>query len=103
MYNVHTSLGELMSTMDMPRSARLTFRASQSQRVLLERAAMANDKSLTEFVLEAACRAAENALLDQRLLFAKKSDFSKFEKALNEPAKVSKELRELLSRAAPWE
>ena len=92
-----------MSTMDMPRSARLTFRASQSQRELLERAAMANDKSLTEFVLEAACRAAENALLDQRLLFAQKSDFSKFEKALNAPAKVSKELRDLLSHAAPWE
>ncbi len=32
-----------------------------------------------------------------------KSDFSKFEKALNAPAKVSKELRDLLSHAAPWE
>lgn len=103
MYNVHTELEEIMSTMDMPRSARLTFRASQSQRALLERAAFANDKSLTEFVLEASCAAAENALLDQRLFFVAKSDFSKFEKALNAPAKVSKELRDLLSHAAPWE
>lgn len=46
---------------------------------------------------------AENAILDQRLFFAEKSECAKFEDALNEPAKVSKELRDLLSRTAPWE
>lgn len=92
-----------MTTTDVSKGERLTFRASAAQRALLERAALARDKSLTEFVLDAACIAAENALLDQRLFFADKTNFSKFEKALNAPAKVSKELRELLSRSAPWE
>ncbi|MDP1711163.1 MAG: DUF1778 domain-containing protein [Candidatus Nanopelagicaceae bacterium] len=92
-----------MTTMDASKDARLTFRASAAQRILLERAALARDKTLTEFVLDAACVAAENTLLDQRLFFAGKTNFSKFEKALNAPAKVSKELRELLSQTAPWE
>lgn len=92
-----------MSTIDASRSQRLAFRASPAQRMLLERAALASDKSLTEFVLETACAAAENAILDQRLFFVNKADFTKFEKALNTPAKVSKELRELLAQPAPWE
>lgn len=92
-----------MTTLDTSKTVRLGFRATRSQRALLERAAKASDKSLTEFVLETACIAAENTLLDQRLFLVGKADFAKFEKALNAPAKVSKELRELLAQSAPWE
>ena len=92
-----------MTTTDKSKSQRLAFRASPAQRMLLERAALASDKSLTEFVLETACAAAENTLLDQRFFFVDKADFDKFEKALKAPAKASKELRALLSQPAPWE
>jgi uncharacterized protein (DUF1778 family) len=71
--------------------------------MLLERAALANNKSLTEYVLETACAAAENDLLDQRILFVDEKALAKFEKALNAPVRVSEELRELLTQSAPWE
>lgn len=92
-----------MSTIDASKSVRLGFRASAAQRALLERAALASDKTLTEYVLDASCAAAENTILDQRLFFANTTDFAKFERAMNAPAKVSRELRELLSKSAPWE
>ena len=92
-----------MSTTDVSKSQRLSFRASSTQRILLERAALANNKSLTEYVLETACAAAENDLLDQRIFFVDEKALAKFEKALNAPVRVSEELRELLSQSAPWE
>ena len=103
MYDVRTGLGDQLSSPEVTKSERLSFRASPAQRKLLERAALANNKSLTEYVLEVACEAAENDVLDQRIFFVDEKAFSKFEKALNAPAKVSKEMRDLLSRSAPWE
>jgi len=102
-YDVRTGSGDQMSTANTSKSVRLDFRASSEQRILLERAAAVASKSLTEFVLETACAAAESTLLDQRFFFVDKADFDKFEKALEAPAKSSKELRELLSQPAPWE
>lgn len=92
-----------MSSTEVSKSERLSFRATSAQRRLLERAALAKNKSLTEYVLEAAYEAAEIDVLDQRNFFVDEKAFSKFEKALNAPAKVSKELRDLLSQTAPWE
>ena len=92
-----------MSTLDEQKSDRFGFRLSAEQRDLLERAALVREKTLTEFILESSCSAAENTLLDQRFFLADKSAFARFEKALEAPARVSKELRKLLSQTAPWE
>ena len=49
------------------RSARLGLRATPEQEVVLRRAAEVAHKSLTDFILDSACLAAEQTLLDQRL------------------------------------
>lgn len=92
-----------MASVNAPKSARLDFRISSEQRFLLERAAAVKSQTVTEFVLESASEAAQNALLDQRLFFADEADFVEFERLLDAPARVSEELRDLLSRSAPWE
>ena len=49
------------------RSVRLDLRATPEQETLLRRAAEVAQKSLTDFILDAAYQAAEQTLLDQRL------------------------------------
>jgi uncharacterized protein (DUF1778 family) len=49
------------------RTAPINIRARQTQRELIDRAAAAQRKSRSDFILEAACKEAENVLLDQRL------------------------------------
>ena len=49
------------------RSARLGLRATPEQEAVLRRAAEVAHKSLTDFILDSACLAAEQTLLDQRL------------------------------------
>ncbi|MBI0500576.1 DUF1778 domain-containing protein, partial [Dickeya dianthicola] len=45
----------------------INIRAKASQRELIDVAAKLLSKSRTEFILDAACREAEDVLLDQRL------------------------------------
>ncbi len=52
-------------------------------------------------MLEAACREAENVLLDQRLFFLQDDEFDAFETAMKAP--VSKAMQKLLATKAPWE
>lgn len=85
------------------RTARFGLRATHQQEVLIRRAAEATRKSVTEFVLNSACIAAENALLDQRLFFAEDKSWQAFLDALERPAEIKPHLRELMSRRAQWE
>ena len=52
------------------RSCRLGLRATPQQETVLRRAAEVTNKSMTEFILDSAYRAAEQTLLDQRLFLA---------------------------------
>jgi uncharacterized protein (DUF1778 family) len=85
------------------RSSRLGFRATPRQQVLIRRAAEITHKSVTEFVLDSACEAAANALLDQRLFLVDDEAWQKFQDALDEPAKVKPKLQKLIKEKAPWE
>jgi hypothetical protein len=49
------------------RSARFDLPASKEQETVLRLAAQASNKSLTEFILDSACAAVEQTLLDQRI------------------------------------
>ena len=49
------------------RAVRLGLRAMQQQEAILRCAAEVAHKSLTDFILDSACHAAEQTLLDQRL------------------------------------
>jgi uncharacterized protein (DUF1778 family) len=87
----------------MPRAARIGLRATQRQQVLIRRAAEAANKSVTEFILDSACAAAEDTLLNQRLFLLNDVNWQKFQDTLERPAKVKTGLKELLKENAPWE
>jgi uncharacterized protein (DUF1778 family) len=60
-------------------------------------------KSRSDFILEAACKEAENVLLDQRLFLLDKEQFAQFAGALWQDMAGNRQLETLLSSSAPWE
>ncbi|MEL4016428.1 type II toxin-antitoxin system TacA family antitoxin [Dryocola clanedunensis] len=86
-----------------PKESPINIRAKAAQRDLIDRAAELVSKSRTDFVLEAACREAEDILLDQRLFMADENQYNAFLKALEAPVSENVGLADLLSRRAPWE
>ncbi|MDX1488666.1 MAG: DUF1778 domain-containing protein [Acidiferrobacterales bacterium] len=91
-----------MTASTTTRSARLGLRATPEQEAMLRRAAEAAHKSLTEFILDSACQAAEQTLLEQRLFMASGSQYQALMDLLERPAQDNAGLRDLFSRTAPW-
>jgi len=85
------------------RTAPINLRALDSQRNLIDRAAALLGKNRSDFMLEAACREAENVMLDQRLFHLDKANFDAFNRALEAPVKDNPALRKLMTQKAPWE
>ncbi len=85
------------------RSTRLGLRATHEQEVVLRRAAEVAHKSLTDFILDSACLAAEQTLLDQRLFMVSGSQYQALMDLLEYPEQTNEGLRELFSRKAPWD
>lgn len=86
-----------------PRSARLGLRATPEQEAVLRRAAEVVHKSLTDFILDSACLAAEQALLDQRLFMVSGSQYQALLDLLERPEQPNAGLADLFSRKAPWD
>lgn len=85
------------------RSARLGLRATPEQELVLRRAAEVAHKSLTDFILDSACLAAQHTLLDQRLFMVSGEQYQSFMDLLEQPAQPGEGLRDLFSRKAPWD
>ncbi|MCK7592296.1 DUF1778 domain-containing protein [Pseudomarimonas salicorniae] len=85
------------------RSARLGLRATPEQEAVLRRAAEVSHKSLTDFILDSACSAAEQTLLDQRLFFVSGSQYQALMDLLERPEQSNDGLRDLFARRAPWD
>jgi uncharacterized protein (DUF1778 family) len=85
------------------RSARLGLRATLEQEAMLRRAAAVAHKSLTDFILDSACQAAEQTLLDQRLFMVTGSQYRALLELLERPAQDNDGLRALFTRPAPWD
>jgi uncharacterized protein (DUF1778 family) len=85
------------------RSARLGLRATREQEAVLRRAAEVAHKSLTDFILDSACQAAEQTLLDQRLFMVSGSQYQALMDLLEQPEQANAGLRDLFSRKAPWD
>ena len=92
-----------IATSPSTRSARLGLRATHEQEVVLRRAAEVAHKALTDFSLEIACLAAEQTLLDQRLLMVSGSKYQALMDMLEKPEQPNQGLRDLFSRKAPWD
>ncbi|WP_308368440.1 MULTISPECIES: DUF1778 domain-containing protein [unclassified Microbulbifer] len=85
------------------RTARLGLRATAEQETVLRRAAEVAHKSLTDFILDSACRAAEQTLLDQRLFMVSGGQYQALLDLLEQPAQENPGLRDLFSHRSPWE
>ena len=81
----------------------LSMRLPDADIAIIDRAARMRGRSRTDFVREAAVRAAEDVLLEGTIFRMSRSGFNAFMKALAEPAKAVPEMVELLKRPAPWE
>lgn len=90
------------STSSATRSARLVLRATPEQEAVLRRAA-GRTKSLTDFILDSACQAAEQTLLDQRLFMVSGSQYQALMDLLEQPEQTTEGLRELFSHKATWD
>ena len=85
------------------KTARLGLRATPEQERLLRRAAEVSRKSLTEFILDSAFRAAEETLLDQRLFLVEGVRYQRLLEILNQPPAENSGLRDLFAKKAPWD
>jgi uncharacterized protein (DUF1778 family) len=87
----------------MKRGETINLRASQKQKLLIDRAAEALGRSRSDFMLDTACREAESILLDGRYFSLPEADFKKFVAMLDRPPKDNPRLRRLLQTKAPWD
>ena len=85
------------------RSGRLGLRTTPDQAALIQLAAEAARKSVTEFVLSSVCEKAEQTLLDQRFFMIDEQAWLAFQAALERPAQAKKGLQSLIAKPAIWE
>jgi len=85
------------------RTGRLGLRTTPTQAALIQRAAAAARKSVTEFVLSSVCEKAEQTLLDQRLFMVDEQTWLAFQDALERPAQAKRGLQSLIVEPAIWE
>jgi uncharacterized protein (DUF1778 family) len=81
----------------------LSMRLPDADIAIIDRAAGLRGRSRTDFVREAAVRAAEEVLMESTLVRMSPSGFNAFMRTLAEPAAVVPEMVELLKRPAPWD
>ncbi|MBX3301381.1 MAG: DUF1778 domain-containing protein [Nitrospira sp.] len=91
----------------MTRGARrgetINLRASQKQKMLIDRAAELLGRSRSDFMLETACREAETVLLDRRYFGLSPGAFKRFTTMLDKPPASNPKLRRLFETKAPWD
>ena len=85
-----------------PRRETLNIRIRAEERGLIDRAAKARGTNRTDFILDAARRAAEDTLLDQALISVSLKAYREFLARLDAPAKPSERLRRTMRAPVPW-
>ncbi|HEX3973245.1 MAG TPA: DUF1778 domain-containing protein [Stellaceae bacterium] len=81
----------------------LNLRIKPDERGLIDQAAKLHGKTRTDFVLDAARKAAEEALLDRTLIVVSPAAYTAFVKKLDAPPRPNAKLRRLMQSRAPWE
>jgi uncharacterized protein (DUF1778 family) len=81
----------------------LNLRIKPELRSLIDRAAKARGKNRTDFILDAAQQAAEEALLDQALIRASPEAYAEFVAHLDRPTSPNAGLQKTLQTPAPWD
>lgn len=89
-------------TSHAPKTHAVNLRVRGEIRALIDRAAKANGKTRSEFMIDAARRAAEEALLDQTLVRVDQKTYDFFLKTLDRPPS-GKGFKRLMRARSPWE
>ena len=80
----------------------LNIRIKPEERSLIDRAASMRGKNRTDFILEAARLAAEEALLEQVVIMASPEAYAEFLTRLDMPPQPNERLRKTMQTPAPW-
>ncbi|OHV77593.1 type II toxin-antitoxin system TacA family antitoxin [Mesorhizobium sp. ORS 3428] len=81
----------------------ISMRLPEADVAMIDRAATLRGRSRTDFVRDAAVRAAEDVLMESRLVRLSPEGFAAFMEILAAPAAPVPEMVELAKRPAPWE
>ena len=81
----------------------ISMRLPEADVAMIDRAATLRGSSRTDFVRDAAVRAAEEVVMEQSLIRMSPQGFAGFIEVLAAPAAPVPEMVELARRPAPWE
>jgi uncharacterized protein (DUF1778 family) len=81
----------------------LNLRVKPELRGLIDRAAQLAGKNRTDFVLEAARRAADDTLLDRTVFTVSPEAYAEFLARLDAPPQPNARLRRTMRTPAPWD
>lgn len=85
-----------------PRRDTLNLRIPSTARNLIDRAAESSGKTRTDFILEAARRAAEEVLLDRAVMAVSPEAYVEFLARLDAPPQANDRLRHAMQAPTPW-
>lgn len=86
-----------------PKRESLNLRVLPNLRDLIDRGAQAQGKNRTDFILEAAKRAAEEAVLERTVLSVSPEAYAAFLARLEQPAQPNERLRRTMQTPASWD
>ncbi len=81
----------------------ISMRLPEADVAMIDRAATLRGRSRTDFVRDAAVRAAEEVVMEQSLIRMSPEGFDAFMEVLAAPAVPVSDMVELAKRPAPWE
>lgn len=81
----------------------LNLRIKPEVRRLIDRAAKLQGKNRTDFILDAARNAAEDALLDQALFVVSEEAYAEFVERLDRSPAPNPRLKKTMQTPAPWD
>ena len=95
-------MANLQSDTVTPPSRPVNLRVRDDLRAIIDRAASLQGRTRSEFMLDAARRAAEDAILDQTLVRVDADVFDDLAEMIDEPTR-GEGFERLMSAPAPWE
>lgn len=97
MYNGKRLEVEKMAKANEQKTERIDIRTTIADKCLLQQAAAASHKNVSEFLLENGLLAAEQILADRRLFVLDDEQWQAFMEALDRPARENPRLKKLLT------
>ena len=81
----------------------INLRATVQTRDLIDSAAAIEGKTRTEFMIDSACRRAQEVLLEKRLFVLEGEKYEQVQRLLDSPPPPNSALKRLMASKSPWE